>query len=284
MARTRFMCPAMSVTGRNFADGDWALVTSPSGEIRVQVRRMDAVNGSTLWTWNAIGKRAGAWALGKDAPETTRGFLLNHLIDELLPPKGDGRRWANSDPITGQAAWFDLRVRSAAIRTSPAFTASRMVRRGARWGPVPTRWPSGGRLPNDLTSSNNRKTPRTGDRSRHLRRLPCLRGQLQGMEHRRGRFTAGDVDAYGADPSGPGSTASIPSKSHLRDAPAQIVHFPKSCLHCDDAPCVTVCPTGASHKRAEDGIVLVTEDMCIGCGCAPGPVPTARARWIRSKT
>ena len=41
----------------------------------------------------------------------TRGFLLNHLIHELLPPKGDGLRWANSDPITGQAAWYDLRVR-----------------------------------------------------------------------------------------------------------------------------------------------------------------------------
>ena len=47
------------------------------------------------------------------------------------------------------------------------------------------------------------------------------------------------------------------------------MHFPKSCLHCDDAPCVTVCPTGASYKRAEDGIVLVDEDKCIGCGlCA----------------
>ena len=47
------------------------------------------------------------------------------------------------------------------------------------------------------------------------------------------------------------------------------VHFPKSCLHCEDAPCVTVCPTGASFKRAEDGIVLVHEDHCIGCGlCA----------------
>ena len=47
------------------------------------------------------------------------------------------------------------------------------------------------------------------------------------------------------------------------------MHFPKSCLHCDDAPCVTVCPTGASYKRAEDGIVLVNEDACMGCGlCA----------------
>ncbi|MEM7212622.1 MAG: 4Fe-4S dicluster domain-containing protein, partial [Pseudomonadota bacterium] len=45
--------------------------------------------------------------------------------------------------------------------------------------------------------------------------------------------------------------------------------FPKSCLHCEAAPCVTVCPTGASYKRVEDGIVLVDEDKCIGCGlCA----------------
>lgn len=52
-------------------------------------------------------------------------------------------------------------------------------------------------------------------------------------------------------------------------ADARTVHFPKSCLHCDDAPCVPVCPTGASYKRAHDGIVLVDEDICIGCGlCA----------------
>ena len=50
---------------------------------------------------------------------------------------------------------------------------------------------------------------------------------------------------------------------------ATIIHFPKSCLHCEDAPCVTVCPTGASFKRAEDGIVLVDESKCMGCGlCA----------------
>ena len=48
-------------------------------------------------------------------------------------------------------------------------------------------------------------------------------------------------------------------------ADSRTVHFPKSCLHCDDAPCVTVCPTGASYKRADDGIVLVDEDLCIGC-------------------
>lgn len=47
------------------------------------------------------------------------------------------------------------------------------------------------------------------------------------------------------------------------------VHFPMSCLHCENADCVTVCPTGASYKREEDGIVLVDQDKCMGCNlCA----------------
>ncbi|KAF0676823.1 molybdopterin oxidoreductase family protein [Profundibacterium mesophilum] len=94
-----------------FAEGDWARVSSPHSQITVPVAHMAALNRDTVWTWNAIGKRRGAWALHREAPEATQGFLLNHLIHELLPPRGDGLRWANSDPITGQAAWFDLRVR-----------------------------------------------------------------------------------------------------------------------------------------------------------------------------
>ena len=71
---------------------------------------MSGVNPDTVWTWNAIGKRNGAWNLDKDAPEAKQGFLLNHIIPELLPENKDGYRYANSDPVTGQAAWFDLRV------------------------------------------------------------------------------------------------------------------------------------------------------------------------------
>jgi len=103
--------PTKLMRENDLKDGDWARVSSPHGEITVPVMEMAALNENTVWTWNAIGKRKGAWALDKDAPEATRGFLLNHLIHELLPPKGDGLRWANSDPITGQAAWFDLKVR-----------------------------------------------------------------------------------------------------------------------------------------------------------------------------
>ena len=111
------------------AEGDWAKVTSPHGEITVPVALDAALNENTVWTWNAIGKRKGAWALEEDAPEVTKGFLLNHLIHELLPPKGDGLRWANSDPITGQAAWFDLKVRVekavAPAESQPSIPAQR---------------------------------------------------------------------------------------------------------------------------------------------------------------
>ena len=77
-----------------------------------------------------------------------------------------------------------------------------------------------------------------------------------------------------ADPYGPRPEGTFPIRVHSyevtpEDGPPQIVHFPKSCLHCDTAPCVTVCPTGASYKRQADGIVLVNEAACIGCGlCA----------------
>lgn len=109
--RNPLYVPTKIWEANGFKDGDWAKVTSHHGEITVPVAHMAALNDNTVWTWNAIGKRKGAWALKEDAPEATKGFLLNHLIHELLPSRGDGMRWANSDPITGQASWFDLKVR-----------------------------------------------------------------------------------------------------------------------------------------------------------------------------
>ena len=111
--RNSLYLPTKIWQAQGFQPGDWARVSSRAGVITVPVAHMAALNENTVWTWNAIGKRKGAWALSTDAPEATTGFLLNHLISELLPDTASngGVRLSNSDPVTGQAAWFDQRVR-----------------------------------------------------------------------------------------------------------------------------------------------------------------------------
>ena len=74
-------------------------------------RFSEAVEPGTVWTWNAIGKASGAWNLTGNANESKKGFLLNHLISEELPKNRDGEHLSNSDPVTGQAGWYDVRVR-----------------------------------------------------------------------------------------------------------------------------------------------------------------------------
>jgi anaerobic selenocysteine-containing dehydrogenase len=93
------------------ADGGWMWVESQWGKVRCMCRYSEAVEPGTVWTWNAIGKSSGAWNLTGDANESQQGFLLNHLISEELRANADGKRHSNSDPITGQAAWYDVRVR-----------------------------------------------------------------------------------------------------------------------------------------------------------------------------
>ena len=75
-----------------------------------------------------------------------------------------------------------------------------------------------------------------------------------------------DENPYGADPSGVWLNRIHGYEvTEQGQAQSRIVHFPRSCLHCEEPACVTVCPTGASYKRAEDGIVLVNPETCIGC-------------------
>ncbi|MDE2305056.1 MAG: 4Fe-4S dicluster domain-containing protein [Gammaproteobacteria bacterium] len=73
-----------------------------------------------------------------------------------------------------------------------------------------------------------------------------------------------DYDKYGGQPDGVWFNR-IHSYETTESGCSRTVNFPRSCLHCENPLCVTVCPTGASYKRADDGIVLVDTDLCIGC-------------------
>jgi anaerobic selenocysteine-containing dehydrogenase len=125
-AHNALMVNPKTAAACGLGDGDWIWVESQWGRVRCMCRLSEAVEAGTVWTWNAIGKASGAWALSPDANESQKGFLLNHLISEELPASG-GSRVSNSDPITGQAAWYDVRVRirkaeaNEPAETSPQF-------------------------------------------------------------------------------------------------------------------------------------------------------------------
>lgn len=57
-------------------------------------------------------------------------------------------------------------------------------------------------------------------------------------------------------------------------------HFqPGACMHCETPTCVDACPTGATYKDPENGIVVINDALCIGCGnCIPACPYGARYR------
>lgn len=71
----------------------------------------------------------------------------------------------------------------------------------------------------------------------------------------------------------------VSNNSDAFDRPAgvfpdvKLSYRPELCNHCSNPACVAACPTGAMHKREEDGVVLVDDEVCIGCGTCVSTCP-----------
>ncbi|MCY0899710.1 MAG: molybdopterin-dependent oxidoreductase [Firmicutes bacterium] len=91
-------------------DGQWVWIESRIGRMTGRLRLSDAVEPDTVWTWNAIAKGPGSWALDSESPEVTRAILINHIIPDRMAGR-EGDEFFNNDPVTGQAGWYDTRVR-----------------------------------------------------------------------------------------------------------------------------------------------------------------------------
>lgn len=56
---------------------------------------------------------------------------------------------------------------------------------------------------------------------------------------------------------------------------------PVQCQHCEDAPCIEVCPSGALYREGDEGPVLTAPDKCIGCKSCVVVCPFGAVSWSR---
>jgi anaerobic selenocysteine-containing dehydrogenase len=119
-----------TAAAQGIADGDWIWVESQWGKVRCMarhVRSRRARHGVDLERHRQGGRRLEPGQARRQREQ--KGFLLNHLISEELPRNPCGEHISNSDPVTGQAAWYDVRVRiykagaDEPKETWPQFTA-----------------------------------------------------------------------------------------------------------------------------------------------------------------
>ena len=91
-----------------------------------------------------------------------------------------------------------------------------------------------------------------------------------------------DDNAYGNNPVG-----SWLNRVHTFEAgcgaDARVVHFPKSCLHCEDALVCLSAPRGLPSSAVKTALSSSMKTGVSAAGSAPGPVPMVPAKWTRQK-
>lgn len=75
---------------------------------------------------------------------------------------------------------------------------------------------------------------------------------------------------------GEGDAQDVPSGSY---PDLDLTYYPVACQHCEDAPCVKVCPTGATYQRP-DGIVAMDYDLCNGCRACIAACPYGARSYV----
>ena len=220
---------------------------------------MEGVQTNTVWTWNAVGKQAGAWGLEDGASEATAGFLLNHLISELLPEDAR-RREAAHQFRSGDGAGGVVRparqrhqVRARRDRHLADVPPAKRIPgdSGARPGAALRREMSGDA--SQVVSDRLRGERRCGGAATHS--IPQRSAMKLGLlidldvcvgchacatackEWNAGSGVSGplsDYQPFGAEPSG--VWFNRVRHYEVGEYPAnKTINFPLSCMHCEDA-------------------------------------------------
>ena len=239
------------------ADGDWVWITSPIGRVKGRAKLMEGVNPGH------------GVDLERDRPARRRSRARSRCagIDARLPAQSPHQRVAAR--ARGRLPLLQQRSdhRPGRVVRPPRQHREGRARRGGRHlsavQAAAYATARRGRIMTSLPESTGKKLGLVIDLDTCVGCQACA---TSCKEWNAGGYSAPltDQDAHGSDPHGTWLNR-VHSYEVGAGPESRTVHFPRSCLHCETPACVTVCPTGASYKRASDGIVLVNPDTCIGC-------------------
>ena len=288
-ARTASSCTARPLRGLGLVDDDWVWIEShqrPGQGADPADRRRQPGHGLDLERHRQAPRRLEAE--GRRRREPSAASCSTTHIGDLLPADANGKRYSNSDPVTGQAAWFDLRVRivkcarrrsrrrRAAIRAAAA-AAGISSRRPTCFASAPQfRRRQGGSAMTCLPAHTDEEA-RPGHRPRHLRRLPGLRDRCKEWNTGGHMAPLTDLDPYGGDADGVWFNR-VHSYEHTTEArrAARCISRAPACIAKSRpaSPSARPAPPTSAPRTAS---CWSTRTTASAASCAAGPAPTARA-------